>query len=699
MRILSLELRNFKPFRDLRIPETGDLPDGLILIRGPNSTGKSSLFEAVFWGLWGADSALGLTNNELVSFTSTHCQVILVFEVDGIQYKIDRKYNSADGMSVVLYARRADSWKRVVDKSRSVADKLGEILQLQPRQALNTLLVKQGEVALIANATPTVLRNMLVKVYNIELLEEMTGHLDHLESDLKIRTESLEADYQRPEHIQSDIEDTKVRVKEHEEDLQNKKDELTATEGLLKDVPDPDALSSVQELTKKLDDAKRDLERARKNVADDLEDAGLAAPDDKVIATRLKLLKKDSKRSESERSTAKTQISEIDREIGALQGTERDLKDKISVLGTAQQGDDDDSTLCPTCSKPLSANECNHILAQYETAIKQGLARVKQLKTEQAKLTVTVNGHEDRILEMNKAIDAVGRIKSKQKDVDKAELLETKTNSELTEAIERLGVSDIDSLLKKHGVEKLIDLQLVVKQHVTNAESLKREYDMILNNISVEQKKIEELEAKVVRMEEMGREIETLKSLNEHAKYVRRKLVSGFLADYVIQKRLIGIIRGATNQYVRSFTNGQYTAIDLEPTPGRGKGGAGLALKISDKRDNAVKKTSQLSFGDRTAVSLALRLGISRTMSAIRPLKDSPAISPRVRSVLLDEPLGGLDKARRTSVVQNLINDQSFQQIFLITHTDVQGWEGVTLIDVAKSGSASTATLRTHNGD
>ncbi|MHA2187836.1 MAG: hypothetical protein ACW99V_06310, partial [Candidatus Thorarchaeota archaeon] len=525
------------------------------------------------------------------------------------------------------------------------------------------------------------------------------GHLDHLESDLKIRTESLEADYQRPEHIQSDIEDTKVRVKEHEEDLQNKKDELTATEGLLKDVPDPDALSSVQELTKKLDDAKRDLERARKNVADDLEDAGLAAPDDKVIATRLKLLKKDSKRSESERSTAKTQISEIDREIGALQGTERDLKDKISVLGTAQQGDDDDSTLCPTCSKPLSANECNHILAQYETAIKQGLARVKQLKTEQAKLTVTVNGHEDRILEMNKAIDAVGRIKSKQKDVDKAELLETKTNSELTEAIERLGVSDIDSLLKKHGVEKLIDLQLVVKQHVTNAESLKREYDMILNNISVEQKKIEELEAKVVRMEEMGREIETLKSLNEHAKYVRRKLVSGFLADYVIQKRLIGIIRGATNQYVRSFTNGQYTAIDLEPTPGRGKGGAGLALKISDKRDNAVKKTSQLSFGDRTAVSLALRLGISRTMSAIRPLKDSPAISPRVRSVLLDEPLGGLDKARRTSVVQNLINDQSFQQIFLITHTDVQGWEGVTLIDVAKSGSASTATLRTHNGD
>ena len=121
-------------------------------------------------------------------------------------------------------------------------------------------------------------------------------------------------------------------------------------------------------------------------------------------------------------------------------------------------------------------------------------------------------------------------------------------------------------------------------------------------------------------------------------------------------------------------------------------------LKVQDQRDNAVKKTTQLSYGDRTAVSLGLRLGISRTMSAIRPLRDSPALSPRIRCVLLDEPLGGLDKARRDSVVQNLINDQSFQQILLITHTDVQSWEGVPTIEVSKDGSASNAVLQV-NGD
>ena len=86
MKLLKLEVRNFKPFRELTLPE-GDmeLPSGLIIVKGPNSTGKSSLFEAILWSLWGAD-AVGLTNDELISFSSTFCSVILIFEVAGARY-------------------------------------------------------------------------------------------------------------------------------------------------------------------------------------------------------------------------------------------------------------------------------------------------------------------------------------------------------------------------------------------------------------------------------------------------------------------------------------------------------------------------------------------------------------------------------------------------------------------------------------
>jgi hypothetical protein len=40
------------------------------------------------------------------------------------------------------------------------------------------------------------------------------------------------------------------------------------------------------------------------------------------------------------------------------------------------------------------------------------------------------------------------------------------------------------------------------------------------------------------------------------------------------------------------------------------------------------------------------------------------------------------------------MNDASFEQIFLITHTDIQEWDEVPMIDVTKSGSSSVATLQ-----
>ncbi|MCK4568633.1 MAG: AAA family ATPase, partial [Candidatus Thorarchaeota archaeon] len=135
MKLLKLEVRNFKPFRELILPQDEmEFPEGLIIIKGSNSTGKSSIFESILWGLWGADS-VSLTNDELVSFSSTFCRVILQFEVAGARYKIDRTYNPADGMAVILFMLQEKSWKRIADKSKSVARKLDEILSLELKQA------------------------------------------------------------------------------------------------------------------------------------------------------------------------------------------------------------------------------------------------------------------------------------------------------------------------------------------------------------------------------------------------------------------------------------------------------------------------------------------------------------------------------------------------------------------------------------
>ena len=139
MRVLRVEVQNFKPFRNITIPEEGELPTGLIIVKGENSTGKSSLFEAILWCLWGPD-VVEPTNDELVSFTSSFCKVIVTFEVTGSQYKLERSYDQASGIDVILYQKIKNGWKRIADKSKSVSSKMEEILHLDWRQAIQTLL-------------------------------------------------------------------------------------------------------------------------------------------------------------------------------------------------------------------------------------------------------------------------------------------------------------------------------------------------------------------------------------------------------------------------------------------------------------------------------------------------------------------------------------------------------------------------------
>ncbi|MBN2230428.1 MAG: AAA family ATPase [Candidatus Thorarchaeota archaeon] len=689
MKLLNLEVRNFKPFRELILPEDEDeLPGGLILVRGPNSTGKSSLFEAILWGLWGAD-AVGLTNDELISFSSTYCKVIVTFDVAGDRYKIDRSYNPADGMSVVLFLKKGNAWKRIADKSKSVSTKLDEIFSLELRQALNTILVRQGEVAAIANSTPSVLRNLLIDVYDIEILNRMSKHLEDLESNLDSEIDSRARSYRSPEDIQEEIQRCHSRINRYNESIKQRKDEITSTEKLLADIPDIPSLRKVSEINSKMERQQQELTLVMKELQRYLSQAGLLEADDTLIHARLESLDRERERVESERSLIETTIQKIDQEIGISKGRRTDFSDKINTL----TGREKTEAVCPTCSKPLSASERDSLVSEYKKAITDGDIQIRELEKQRDHHSESIKKIDGRLTVISKSSDAADNVKDTHTNVREIQQKISTSEHELQQILDSMGVKDFDVFLKKFNVDSIASLQSKVESLTSMLKEAKKGTSEIEENILQEQEQIADLESKEVLMKQLGAEIEEMKQLNEHAKYVRRKLVSGFVADYVFQKRLLGIIRSATNQYVRFFTNGQYTSVDLEPTAPTKRSGPGLLLKIWDERDQAWKKTSQLSYGDRTAISLALRLGISRTMSSIRPLRDSPIMIPRMRSVLLDEPLGGLDKSRRESVVTNLVNDKNFEQILLITHTDVQGWEDVPIIEVSKSGAGSRAVL------
>ncbi|MHA1736908.1 MAG: AAA family ATPase [Candidatus Thorarchaeota archaeon] len=692
MKILRLELTNFKPFRRLELPPEGELPDGLILIRGPNSTGKSSIFEAILWALWGAN-AVALKNEDLINTNSTFCKVVLEFVVAGTTYKIERSYDPANQTRVILYRLVDDHWRRIADKTRTVAREIEQILNLQLDQALNTLLVRQGEVARIALAPPSELRELLERVYNIKILEDMSHHLGNLEDDLSVRIKTLRDEYTRPEVLEEQLAQTQARVTELEAEASEKREELKARREALDRLPDPVLIDQLDRLLQQISDIERDIERIKREKERDLKEAGLPVSASEAIIKRQSVLRKQVERIDKEISTLTIQIAEMDQEIGAIRGREKDLRRKIQTL-RAVSADSEGVARCPTCSKPLTGDERDSIVAEYENEIESGKQRLSEITKQRKSAESRIRELRDRLSQTESALQAVNRAASRDNELQQVmESLES-AKSGLESTLREAGVKDIASLLETYGAKELSGLKTrhgVLKEQIRALENRLAQIDREIGRARAE---IAAVEKRIEKMCQIGAEIQEMESIRDHTKYVRLNLVRGFVADWVFQKRLIGIIRTATKQYVTEFTNGQYTQIDLIPTPPRGRSGPGLALSIRDERDNVTKTKEKISFGDRTAISLALRLGISRTMSSIRPLKDSPALSPRVRCVLLDEPLGGLDRQRRLSVVANLVNDKSFQQILLITHTDIQSWQGVPVIDVQKTDGGSTAVLR-----
>ncbi|HDD67687.1 MAG TPA: hypothetical protein ENG31_03605 [Candidatus Thorarchaeota archaeon] len=692
MKILRLELTNFKPFRRLELPPEGELPDGLILIRGPNSTGKSSIFEAILWALWGAN-AVALKNEDLINTNSTFCKVVLEFVVAGTTYKIERSYDPANQTRVILYRLVDDHWRRIADKTRTVAREIEQILNLQLDQALNTLLVRQGEVARIALAPPSELRELLERVYNIKILEDMSRHLGDLEDDLSVRIKTLRDEYTRPEVLEEQLAQTQARVTELEAEASEKREELKARREALDRLPDPVLIDQLDRLLQQISDIERDIERIKREKERDLKEAGLPVSASEAIIKRQSVLHKQVERIDKEISTLTIQIAEMDQEIGAIRGREKDLRRKIQTL-RAVSADSEGVARCPTCSKPLTGDERDSIVAEYENEIESGKQRLSEITKQRKSAESRIRELRDRLSQTESALQAVNRAASRDNELQQVmESLES-AKSGLESTLREAGVKDIASLLETYGAKELSGLKTrhgVLKEQIRALENRLAQIDREIGRARAE---IAAIEKRIEKMRQTGAEIQEMESIRDHTKYVRLNLVRGFVADWVFQKRLIGIIRTATKQYVTEFTNGQYTQIDLIPTPPRGRSGPGLALSIRDERDNVTKTKEKISFGDRTAISLALRLGISRTMSSIRPLKDSPALSPRVRCVLLDEPLGGLDRQRRLSVVANLVNDKSFQQILLITHTDIQSWQGVPVIDVQKTDGGSTAVLR-----
>jgi exonuclease SbcC len=243
---------------------------------------------------------------------------------------------------------------------------------------------------------------------------------------------------------------------------------------------------------------------------------------------------------------------------------------------------------------------------------------------------------------------------------------------ELSQIYRDMSIESIDQLTRKNNsesIEKLITKRKVLEHSILDLredviQPLKELFSDLETEIFNRKAVISQLEAKESEISQKENEI-------RHIKYLRGE-IDGFISHYVVEGKLVEILKKATNFYLVPFTDSRYTIDKIYSVTKRVKDreSHGLEISLFDSRDNHIKSREQLSGGDETALGLALRIAISKLMGRIRPFRDSERQLPLLNLIIMDEPMASLDSSRRSAIINKLREDKSFRQIFLISHTD-----------------------------
>ncbi len=216
IRIQRIRANNFKQLReiDLFLP-----PQGRFLIQGKNEAGKSTLFEAIFFGIFGTAlvTETGTRRlDDLIRYGVEKAYVELWLDAPGRVLKVQRTIVRDKPNEWLLDIVTPESTEEIRG-NRAVNDRIVDELGFDAEALLNTAFVEQKKLDKLEGMARAAREQSLMKLLN---LEQMTN----LENEFKLRAEdrlSLQRAEQRAElaRVQAELPKKQRKLDEIEHQL------------------------------------------------------------------------------------------------------------------------------------------------------------------------------------------------------------------------------------------------------------------------------------------------------------------------------------------------------------------------------------------------------------------------------------------------------------------------------------------------
>ncbi|MHC5559291.1 AAA family ATPase [Kocuria sp. U4B] len=615
LRIESVSLKNFGPYRDIdNLILTTEPESPVVVIHGENTMGKTSLFRALRWCLYGApeagkspaESARGLADymNRLARADGeTNMQVAISFSANGQQYHLTRTATANEGGAPHVTANLRIG-ANVVQQA-SIDAEIGRLLHPQ----ISEFFLFDGELLrdfydrLNSHRERDLLRHSIESVLGIPALQLASHDIGVLRDDVLQRQAKAMKNQKEAESARRQLKDLKSRqeslekdrteiaasLREAESNLENVQDRIAAVDDLKADAREMEGLEAL------IRGGETDEKHLRDEMRDLLVRGWLAPASSKLMSVLVEVQTKND--------AAQTKQEEI-------QAT----RDRVELLQKQIKGG-----TCPRCQQELPPPD-----AATQQALKEAEVELQQLRNAAGDRPDLGLERRIRALIDTKTIDSY---RDKQTQLNKVVSTQYDRNRRLATIKDRL--KDHDAA----AIRLLGNQQEQLERNIKSFEGQLRELTARELQISTEQNKF----AGVLRRLGSGQP-----ALAAEAYFFE------YVSDLVA--RTIERYQERTRAEVESTATHMFMKLIRDP-----EGYEGITIGRDYRIDLVGKRgpSMKTSEGGRQLIALSLIGALKRA-------------AVRGGPVVLDSPLARLDLKHRENVLNSWVPELGSQAILLV---------------------------------
>ena len=676
MILKNLTLKNFRKFKSSTI----EFPDGVTGIIGLNGVGKSTIFEAIAWVLYGSVAAR--TSADQIkrqgALDSDPCRVELEFIFEDDKYRIMREMS---GKHLSTSATATVNGKIAATSAEDVSKYIQKKLGMDFKSFFTSIFAKQKELNALSSMNASERRPLILKMLGIDSLDVVVKEIksDKKDKDALIERLNQELIY---ENGKEKIDIYKVEIKNFEKEeeeinkiikqskertLTFKKELKTLEKNCLDGKKEYETINERKEKLaekKTLFENKTKLQEEIKNLNDKIFERQKIIEKEKKKLDNFKNLEIDikstRKRLDEIDIKIENSVKKIEQKKTLVDRIKKDIADINSKKKNIEKLGPD--AKCPTCERILS-DQHDVLLKKFKNEQYKNEKEIdiflKEIKKEQ--------GEKDKFTREQQALHKKREyLQNQLREKEKIETTVDNISVEIRRETAEIGIKN--SKLKKIGVITFDikefenvkkQVEVFYKKYQSLVEVLGEKKDgLAALNLDFEKKEGEKklLSQEIKNLKEKITQLDKFKKqISEEKKMV---YYLGMLGEVMASFRihLISRIRPTLSTYSSDFferlTDGKYKELELDED---------YNLLVYDN-GNAYG-IERFSGGEEDLANLCLRLAISEVITE--------RAGGVFNFIILDEIFGSQDMFRRQNIMKALRGLSSkFRQIFLITHVD-----------------------------